>query len=409
MVVLEPNGNPPEMEIADVLALDSRPEVVVVTDTHSPELETRLLATGASAVLSAGLDDHQLLSSILRVARTRGDRESRSGDPTATLGDRSNSERVRGLLELASVVATGDSSVLILGETGSGKEWLARRIHAQSPRAKGPFVAVNCAAIPEGLAESELFGHVRGAFTGALRTRRGHFEMADGGTLFLDEIGELTPSVQVRLLRALQERTFQPVGGERPIPVDLRVMAATNKPLNEAVAQGGFRKDLYYRIAVITLQVPPLRDRPEDIVPLAEAYARHFALQFGKPVPTFGAATLEALVAYAWPGNIRELINFVERAVLLGQAAEPTIQPSAGQVTSGVPGEAVVRPAPTIEPSLDLPYAEALDHFERSYFSRLLASTEGRVGEAAQRARMSRRNLYNKLRRHGIDREDFVV
>jgi PAS domain S-box-containing protein len=227
------------------------------------------------------------------------------------------SEPLRRVLGMVAKVAATDSTVLITGETGTGKELIARAIHKRSPRAARPFVSVNCGAIAPALVASELFGHEKGAFTGALQRRLGRFELADGGTIFLDEAGELPAETQIALLRVLQERTFERVGGARPIPVDVRVIAATNRDLDKAIAEGSFRLDLYYRLSVFPIQLPALRDRTEDIPLLVEYWARKYAATAGKRITRIDRRTVELLTGYEWPGNIRELQNVIQRAVIL--------------------------------------------------------------------------------------------
>ena len=224
---------------------------------------------------------------------------------------------LRQVMALVGKVATTDSTVLITGETGTGKELIARAIHKRSPRAARPFVSVNCGAIPSALVASELFGHEKGAFTGAVQRRQGRFELAEGGTIFLDEAGELPQETQVALLRVLQERTFERVGGTKPIPVDVRVVAATNRDLDKAIADGSFRRDLYYRLSVFPIQVPPLRERAEDIPLLVEYLVRRYAANMGKTITSINRRTKDLLVAYDWPGNIRELQNVIQRAIIL--------------------------------------------------------------------------------------------
>ena len=225
---------------------------------------------------------------------------------------------MRSLYRQIGRVAPSDSTVLITGESGTGKELVARAIHSNSPRAERPFVAINCAAITETLLESELFGHERGAFTGAIAQKKGRLETADGGTVLLDEIGELSPALQAKLLRVLQEREFERVGGTRSIAVDFRLVAATNRDLEQAIAAGTFRRDLYYRLNVVSLAVPPLRERPEDIPLLANHFARRHAANMKRRVTGVSPEALACLMAYDWPGNVRELENAIERAVVLG-------------------------------------------------------------------------------------------
>jgi DNA-binding NtrC family response regulator len=399
---------------AAVQAAPVPPELVLLADAEHLADGAQRIGTGDVTVLARDLPDGELAAALWSALDERqvGCVDSGGGldEPSPPVGG-----PMVELLALADRVAQSDSSVLITGETGAGKEWLARRIHEHSPRASGRFVAVNCAAIPEGLADSELFGHVRGAFTGAVRARRGHFEMAGGGTLFLDEVGELSPIVQGRLLRVLQDRSVQPLGGERPMSVDVRFIAATNRSLEEAVEQGSFRKDLYYRLAVINLSVPPLRERPEAIRALLVSYGRHFARELGRAEPRFSPRAVAALMSYSWPGNIRELINVVERAVLLGTDEPVDLEelPSALSTEGLAPGNG--RPRGRHEPSARTavlePYEAARDEvlvgFERRYLIELLESVGGRVGEAARRAQMSPRTLYNKMRRHRLRKEDF--
>jgi transcriptional regulator with GAF, ATPase, and Fis domain len=232
------------------------------------------------------------------------------------------SDALRGALEAIGAVAPTDATVLIYGETGTGKELLARRIHMMSPRRARPLVKVNCAALPAGLLESELFGHEKGAFTGALSRTMGRFERAHGGSIFLDEIGELPLELQTKLLRVLQEREFERLGGTSPIRVDVRVIAATNRDLGQAVATGRLRADLYYRLNVFPVRVPPLRERKEDITLLAGHFVRRYASKFGRRIATISAPALHALLTHCWPGNVRELENVIERAVILSRGTE---------------------------------------------------------------------------------------
>src|SRR5215468_5476828 len=247
-----------------------------------------------------------------------------------------NSPALLAVLRKVEQVAPTDSTVLLCGETGTGKELIARAIHSRSSRKDRPLVKVNCAAISAGLVESELFGHVKGAFTGAIDRRVGRFELADGGTIFLDEVGELPPETQVKLLRVLQEREFEPVGSSRTQPVNVRVIAATNRDLDEAVAAGHFRSDLFYRLNVFPLKVPPLRERREDIRLLVMFFLDQFAKSLGKPVATVTAETMASLQSYDWPGNVRELQNVIERAVILSGGATLEVGPM--KLSASAPG-----------------------------------------------------------------------
>jgi transcriptional regulator with GAF, ATPase, and Fis domain len=325
---------------------------------------------------------------------------------------------MRAFMAVVERVADSDTTLLIEGETGVGKERLARAIHSESRRSKGPFVAVNCAAIPETLLESELFGHEEGAFTGATRARRGWFELAHGGTILLDEVSDLPLHLQVKLLRVLQEREIRPLGGEKTLSVDVRVVAATNVDLARAVERGDFRKDLYYRLGVVTLTLPPLRDRREDVPDLAQSYVEYYRTALGRGIEGIADDALESLVGYDWPGNVRELMNVIERAVLLTTASQITRadlpeaisrQSLAGPLTSVAhdPGASADVPADW----LGRPWTEvrerALLGVERAYLRALLESASGRVGETAARAGMSPRSLYEKMKRHGLRKEDF--
>ena len=410
----EPHGT----TLAEVRNLPERPEVIVLTDEEDPTVRGRLQAAGTFAVVGSAVPDTQLeatLSTLLGRYREIGLSRLVSGERgRSRLDDTvSRSAAMQRLLALARRVAPTDTSLLLLGETGVGKEWLARAIHAQGPRAAGPFLALNCAAVPEGLLESELFGHEKGAFTGALRARRGAFELAHRGTLFLDEVGDLPVHLQVKLLRALQERRIQRVGAEREIEVDVRIMAATNRDLDRALHEGEFRQDLYYRLSVVTLTLPPLRARREDIEPLAQRFLAHFRTQLGRPrLRGFEPEAIEALTRYAWPGNVRELINVLERAVILSDG--DTIGTSdLPEAIAGAPAENAEGAAagPRLAGLAELPLEEArrrwIEGFEREYLARLLRRQGGHVGRTAAQAGIDPRTLYNKMRAHGLDRREF--
>ncbi len=301
------------------------------------------------------------------------------------------SDAMRKLLALARRVAETDATVLLTGETGTGKERVARLIHAESPRRKGPFVAIHCGALPEELLESELFGHVRGAFTGATRDRRGLFEAAAGGTLMLDELGEMSPAMQVKLLRALQERTVRPVGANADRPVDVRVIGATNRQLPEMVAGGTFREDLYYRLRVVPLEVPPLRERRDDILPLAvELIGRSCAEHACGPC-SLTTEVLDRFLAYPWPGNVRELENAIERAVLLAEG-QPRIEPQ------DLPEEIRQLSSGPSDPVEILPLAEV----ERRHIMATLAHFGGRRRRTAEALEIGVNTLWRKLKAYGV-------
>ncbi len=319
---------------------------------------------------------------------------------------------MRRLLSVARKTVDSDTSLLVLGETGAGKERLARAIHGEGPRRSGPFFAVNCGALSESLLESELFGHERGAFTGATRMRRGYFELSHGGTIFLDEIGEMPLHLQVKLLRVLDDRRILRVGGEETIDVDVRVMAASNRDLEAEGRAGRFRPDLYFRLAVVTLTVPPLRERREDIPELVDACLTRIAGGRGFR-PEIGPGVMEALVDYPWPGNVRELFNAVEQAALLCDGRRIGIENLPARIagmggTPRAPGEAVGAVAASLTSRPLIAAREAVAAaFEREYLALILTQTEGRIGEAARRAGLSARSFYEMMRRHGLNKQDF--
>ena len=308
-----------------------------------------------------------------------------------------NSGPMRRVYEQVSQVMATSATVLIRGESGTGKELIAHALHQHSPRAGRPFIRVNCAALPETLVESELFGYERGAFTGALARRKGRFELADGGTLFLDEIGELSPSTQAKLLRVIQEREFERLGGIATIQVDVRLVAATNKDLERAQAEGTFREDLYYRLNVFTICVPPLRERKSDVLQLADHFVEKYARLHGRSIKRISTPAIDMLMTYHWPGNVRELENTIERAILVadgdvihGHHLSPTLQTAeaSGTVVSGSLGEAVAA-------------------FESNLIQDALKTTRGNRARAARLLGTTERIINYKIRRYGIDPRRF--
>ncbi|HUI45223.1 MAG TPA: sigma-54 dependent transcriptional regulator [Nitrospirota bacterium] len=303
------------------------------------------------------------------------------------------SERMKTVLVAVERVAVTDSTVFVRGESGTGKELIARAIHLASNRKDKPFVAINCAALPETLLESELFGHEKGAFTGAIRSSKGLFAQAHEGTIFLDEIGDMPLSIQARFLRVLQERKFYPVGGERPLEVDVRVIVATNQNIEELVSHGRFREDLYYRIHVIPVTLPPLRERKEDISLLVDHFLKKFCGQMGKRIKGLTPQAMQRMMLHDWPGNIRELENTIEYAVAMSSRdiiAEDMILP-----TTNLPEENI------------RPLKEAREAFEKDYLTRLLDLTKGNVSSASTMAGKYRADFYNLLRKYEINPSEF--
>jgi two-component system nitrogen regulation response regulator NtrX len=301
---------------------------------------------------------------------------------------------LRQLLEQVAMAAPTNGRVLIHGENGTGKELVARSIHTRSRRMKGPFIEVNCAAIPEELIESELFGHMKGAFTGAVADRRGKFELADGGTLFLDEIADMSVKTQAKVLRALQEQIVEPVGGTSSVKVDVRVIAATNKDLPTEIRAGRFREDLYFRLNVIPIFVPPLRDRENDITLLAEHFMAGFAREYGRRPKRLDAGAATGLRSYRWPGNVRELRNVIERLMIM--VPGDTIVLGDLAFLDGAVGTPDTPGAPA------LPLHEARERFERDYILRALAAQNGNISRTADALGVERSNLYRKMRAFGI-------
>jgi DNA-binding NtrC family response regulator len=309
------------------------------------------------------------------------------------LGMVARSAAMRKLLDLARRIAKVDSTLLITGESGTGKERVARLVHDASARADGPFIAVNCGAITETLLESELFGHVRGAFTGAVAERMGLFEAANGGTLLLDEVGEVSPGMQVKLLRVLQEREVRRVGDSLTRPIDVRVIAATNRELAQEMAEGRFRKDLYYRLNVVELHVPSLRERREDILPLARALLGEAAARLNRPISGLSPRAADQLLRYHWPGNVRELENAMERAVALAQVNHTEVEDLPEEVRQAVPIPALTTPV------------KALEEIEKDYILAVLELNGGNQARTADQLCIGSATLYRKLKNYGATKD----
>jgi two-component system nitrogen regulation response regulator NtrX len=304
---------------------------------------------------------------------------------------------MRQLREQVAMAAPTNGRVLIYGENGTGKELVARTIHALSRRRSGAFVEVNCAAIPEELIESELFGHVRGAFTGAVADRRGKFETADGGTIFLDEIGDMSLKTQAKVLRVLQEQAMEAVGGTTRIRVDVRVLAATNKDLQAEIRAGRFREDLYFRLNVIPIFVPPLRERPDDIGLLADHFMAEFAREYGRRLKTLTPGALSVIQHYLWPGNVRELRNVIERLMIMAPGEEISVAD-----LGFLDPNALKRPEASESLVDRLTLHEARDRFERDLILRTLAQQQGNMSRTAEVLGVERSNLYRKMKAFGI-------
>ncbi|HXG47105.1 MAG TPA: PEP-CTERM-box response regulator transcription factor [Methylomirabilota bacterium] len=391
-------GNPHEgfATLSDILAHDRLTKVIIISGQSEKANALRAVGEGAYDFLSkpVELDELKLiLKRAFHVAQL--EREYRKMQQQLTTdtfeGMLGSSPRMQEIFASIRKVATTDAAVLILGESGTGKEMAAQAIHRRSARKDGPFVAINCGAIPEALLESELFGHEKGSFTGAHAQRKGRIELAAGGTLFLDEIGELPLQLQVKLLRFLQEKTLERVGGRSSIEVDTRVIAATNKDLKVETEQGRFREDLYYRIAVVVLKLPALRERAGDVALLAQAFLRRCAAESGKEPPRFSDDAVRALERHPWPGNVRELENRVKRAFIMSEGRRIT---SSDLELSAAGGAAAAR---TLK--------EAREEVEREVIGNALRRNNGTVSRAAEELGISRPTLYELMEKLGIRNE----
>ena len=398
------------------------PDVPVVMMSGRAGLSDAVKATklGAFHFLEKPLTPESVvltLRSALELRQAR--REARTlredlGFAGEMVGSSEAMERVRAMIDR---VAPTDARVLLVGESGTGKELAAAAIHRGSTRRDHPFVRVNCAAIPRDLVESEMFGHERGAFTGAMQRRIGRFELADKGTLLLDEVGDLGADAQAKLLRAIEAGEIERVGGGRPIPVDVRIISATNMDLEKAVGDGKFREDLYFRLNVIPVSLPPLRERPSDIAALVVHFSNLYRARSGRPAPKWSDGALRLLKEYRWPGNVRELANIVERLAILHAGEEVTsddvsavLRVDARVAAATQHGSARSDGGTLTSPRHadgdnedDLPLSDALDGYERLLITRALSASSGNVAEAARRLRTDRPNLYRRMRRLGVD------
>ena len=390
------------------------PLVIIVTAHGSERMAVEAVKAGAYDYLSKPFEVDDLRLVVKNAAETlqlrrenyslRRRIEVERSQRGALIGNSEAMQRVRSMIDK---VAETDATVLVRGESGTGKELVARELHERnSMRRNGSFVAVNCAALPSELIESELFGHEKGAFTGAAARREGKFEQADGGTLFLDEIGDMSSNVQAKLLRALEERRIERLGANESIPVDVRIVSATHRPLEQEISNGNFRADLFYRLRVVTIDIPALRERREDIPLLAETFVRLAADRYDLPERGLSQGTLKRLLEYSWPGNVRELRNTIDRAVIMAEGDEITPRDLPDEITAGMP----VSSAEGGEENdgLRVPFTadfrEDRREFERRYISRCLEHTNGNVTRAAEILDMHRQSLQHKLRQLGLGR-----
>jgi two-component system response regulator HydG len=378
-------------------AQEAQPELIVILVTAFADVDTavRAMQSGAEHYLTKPVQFEELLVVIERALERRRLRHETT-ELRVRLEERLSFDNIIGsspamqaVFDVIEQVARSKASVLITGESGTGKELVAQAIHQNSPRAKAPFVKLHCAALAESLLESELFGHEKGAFTGAVGRREGRFKQADGGTLFLDEIGEISPAIQVKLLRFLQERTFERVGGNETVNVDIRIVTATNRDLATEAAAGKFREDLFYRLNVVNIEMPPLRARPSDLMPLATHFLQRFAKENGKRIDGFADDAVERIGSYRWPGNVRELENIMERAVVLCDGAMLTAKHlpagvgAASRTTVRVPGS-------------------TMEEIERNAILVTLEACGGRTTQAAQMLDISVRKIQYKLHEYGV-------
>jgi two-component system nitrogen regulation response regulator NtrX len=379
-----------------------RPDLAVVMISGHGNIDTAMQATklGAFDFLEKPIDLDRLLLVVSNALKQRHLEEENLRLVREVNQDRfflADSPAMKRLLSDLELVAPTEGRVLLMGENGSGKEEVARLLHARSPRAKAPFVEVNCAAIPEELIESELFGHVKGAFTGAVRDQKGKFMEAHEGTLFLDEVGDMSLKTQAKVLRALQEGRIEPVGGGGAVSVDVRVISATNKDLTEEIRSGRFREDLFFRLAVVPLRIPPLRERPEELIQLAEGFIQRISRKYGRPPRRLGPDAKDTLLRHDWPGNVRELKNLMERAVILARGAE---------ISTRDLGPLAVRhlaePDPFSFPEFPS-LREAREWFEATYIQRELKQQSGNMTRVAERLGLDRSNLYKRLKVLGIE------
>jgi DNA-binding NtrC family response regulator len=401
------------MALKEIIASDPNAYVLMITAYATFDTAISAWEKGAAGCVRKPFQNDQILALVAKGIKARKQSEERvelrkaMAKSVSRDGVVGKSEKMESIFQMIERVAPAKSTVLITGESGTGKEIVAKSIHEASPRSDMPFVAVNCSNIPSELLESELFGHSKGAFTGAVAAKKGLFEVADGGTLFLDEIGDLRPEIQVKLLRVIQEREFTPLGETNPVKVDVRLLAATNVDLKEAVKHGNFREDLYYRLSVVPIELPPLRERKEDILALAQFFIRKFNQENNKSVSdSLSAEVLSLLEAYHYPGNVRELENIIERAVVIAQGDEITPSCLRSEVTDpSVSGEIIensVGSSVGTEIGDGITFYDEVKRFEIDLIIRALEATGGHQSKAAKLLGLNATTLNSKIKSYNI-------
>jgi DNA-binding NtrC family response regulator len=400
--------------LKELVKLSSPPLVVIITAHGNERVAVEAIKAGAHDYLAKPFEVDDLRLVVKNALETAALREENRALRTRLAGASNfggmigKSEAMRRVFSTIEKVSETDVTVLILGESGTGKELVAEEIHRRSGHRTGEFVAMNCAAMPAELIESELFGHEKGAFTGAASRRKGKFEAADGGTIFLDEIGDMSVTTQAKVLRVLESRRIERLGGDASIPVDVRVVSATHKNLEAEIAEGRFRQDLYYRLRVVTIDLPPLRERREDIPLLSNDMLARYASLYGMRCREIDPEAMRHLVQYDWPGNVRELRNAIERSVVLANSERLTVEDLPPEIARGAAPAAVPSDADALEVPYVKDFKEARREFERIYIERRLAETGGNVTRAAELLDMHRQSLQHKLRELGIKKRYLV-